>query len=140
MDGSAASRTRGRILLVDDDLALGAYLARVLRTHGRFEVTHELDADAALRCLETEPWDLLITDLEMPGIAGLDLITRARRMVPGLPVAVLTGYATLEHAVAALRRSATEFLAKPVSADEVIRAATALVEAGRKARAPAEKR
>jgi LmbE family N-acetylglucosaminyl deacetylase/CheY-like chemotaxis protein len=132
MDGG---QTRGRILLVDDDLSLGAYLARVLRTHGRFEVTHELDAAAALRGLETEQWDLLITDIEMPGMTGLELIGRARRLVPGLPVAVLTGHATVEYAVTALRHSAAEFLAKPVAAEDLITAATTLIEAGRRARA-----
>jgi CheY-like chemotaxis protein len=131
MDGG---QTRGRILLVDDDLSLGAYLARVLRTHGQFEVTHELDAAAALRGLEAEQWDLLITDIEMPGMTGLDLIGRARRLVPGLPVAVLTGHATVEHAVTALRRSAAEFLAKPVAAEDLITAATTLIEAGRRTR------
>jgi two-component system, NtrC family, response regulator HydG len=132
MDGG---QTRGRILLVDDDLSLGAYLARVLRTHGRFEVTHELDAAAALRGLEAEQWDLLITDIEMPGMTGLELIGRARRIVPGLPVAVLTGHATVEYAVTALRHSAAEFLAKPVAAEDLITAATTLIEAGHRAMA-----
>jgi CheY-like chemotaxis protein len=134
MDGG---QTRGRILLVDDDLALGAYLARVLRTHGQFEVTHELDAAAALRSLENERCDLLITDIEMPGMTGLELIGRARRLAPELPVAVLTGHATVEHAVTALRRSAAEFLAKPVAAEDLITAATTLIEVGRRARAAA---
>src|SRR5581483_7413161 len=97
--GGPMSETRGRILLIDDDLSLGAYLARVLRTHGQFEVTHELDAAAALRCLEAERWDLLITDIEMPGMTGLELVSQARRLAPDLPIAVVTGHATLERAV-----------------------------------------
>jgi len=129
------SETRGRILLIDDDLSLGAYLARVLRTHGQFEVTHELDAAAALRCLEAERWDLLITDIEMPGMTGLELVSQARRLAPDLPIAVVTGHATLERAVTALRRSVSEFLQKPIAAEDLISRATALVEASRKSRA-----
>ena len=134
MESGQPSQVRGRILLIDDDLALGAYLARVLQARGPFEVTHELNAAAALRRLETEPWDLLITDIEMPGMTGLELITQVRRLAPDLPVAVLTGHATLNYAVAALRRSVAEFLQKPISAEDLIVRATALVEVGRKAR------
>jgi LmbE family N-acetylglucosaminyl deacetylase/CheY-like chemotaxis protein len=129
------SETRGRILLIDDDLSLGAYLARVLRTHGQFEVTHELDAAAALRCLEAERWDLLITDIEMPGMTGLELVSQARRLAPDLPIAVVTGHPTVDYAVTALRRSVAEFLAKPIAAEDLINRATALIEAGRQARA-----
>src|SRR2546426_10510013 len=109
MEAGQPSQVRGRILLIDDDLALGAYLARALRAQGPFDVTHDLNAAAALRCLETEQWDLLITGIEMPGMTGLELITQARRLVPDLPVAILTGHATLNYAVAALRRSVAEF-------------------------------
>jgi two-component system, NtrC family, response regulator HydG len=135
MDAGQPSQTRGRILLIDDDLALGAYLARVLRTHGRFEVMHELDAAAALRSLQGEQWDLLITDIEMPGMTGLELVTQVRRLAPDLPIAVLTGNPTVEYAVTALRRSVAEFLSKPVAAEDLIGRATALIEASRKARA-----
>jgi two-component system response regulator HydG len=137
MEVGQSSQTRGRILLIDDDLSLGAYLARVLRTDGRFEVIHELDAATAVRCLENERWDLLITDIEMPGMNGLELVSQARRLAPDLPIAVLTGHATLERVVTALRRSATEFLHKPLAGEDLVSRATALVEAGRKARAGA---
>jgi len=101
---------------------------------GTFDVTHELDALAALQRIETEQWDLLITDIEMPGMTGLELLDRVRRIAPGLPVAVLTGHATVDRAVTALRQSAAEFLEKPISPDHLITRATALIEAGRRAR------
>jgi two-component system, NtrC family, response regulator HydG len=124
----------GRILLIDDDRALGGYLIRIL-TRGGFAVTHELDAVAALQRIETEPWDLLITDIELPGMTGLELLDRVRQRVPDLPVAVLTGHATVDYAVSALRSSAAEFLHKPISAEELVAKATELVEAGRAVRA-----
>ncbi len=88
MESGRPGQTRGRILLIDDDPTLGAYLARVLQTHGHFEVSHELGAASALRRLQTELWDLLITDIEMPGMTGLELVRQVRQLAPDLPVMV----------------------------------------------------
>jgi two-component system, NtrC family, response regulator HydG len=135
MDAKEPGQQPGRILLIDDDPALGGYLTRVLRGRGGFDVTHELDSIGALRCIETEQWDLLITDIELPGMTGLELLERVRQMAPDLPVAVLTGNPTIDYAVSALRSSAAEFLQKPISAEDLVAMATELVEAGRAARA-----
>jgi len=129
MDGSAPAR----ILLVDDDAALGRYLARVL-TRGGFEVIHELDSGGALHRIETESWDLLITDIELPGMTGLELLDRVRQRLPDLPVAVLTGHPTVDYAVSALRNSAAEFLQKPIIGADLVAKATELIAAGQAAR------
>jgi len=123
----------GRILLVDDDPALGGYLRRVLSSGG-FDVTHVLDSEGALSRLHTQQWDLLITDIELPGMNGLDLLERVHEQVPGLPVAVLTGHPTVDYAITALRGAAAEFLMKPVGRGELLAKATELIEAGRAAR------
>jgi two-component system, NtrC family, response regulator HydG len=128
----SASEDNGRILLVDDDPALGGYLRRVLSSRG-FEVVHELDSEGALQRIMTAHFDLLISDIELPGMNGLELLERARQVAPGLPVALLTGHPSVDYAVTALRGSAAEFLLKPVSATELIAKATALIEAGRAA-------
>ncbi len=133
MQASDTNRQQGRILLVDDDPALGGYLSRVLRAGG-FEVTHRLDADDALSRVQAEQWDLLITDIELPGMSGLELLERVRELVPGLPVAVLTGHPTVDYAVSALRGAAAEFLSKPVSAGDLLAKATELIETARAAR------
>lgn len=135
MDDSERDRQPGRILLIDDDPALGAYLTRVLRTRGGFDVTHQLDSVSALRRIETEQWDLLITDIQMPGMTGLELLERVRQLEPDLPVAVLTGNPTVDYAVSALRSAAAEFLQKPIGAQELVAKATVLIKAGRAARA-----
>ena len=135
MESGRPGQTRGRILLIDDDPTLGAYLARVLQTHGHFEVSHELGAAPALRRLQTELWDLLITDIEMPGMTGLELVRQVRQLAPDLPIMVITGHPTVENLITALRRSVDEFLPKPIAAEDLISRAAALVEAGRTARA-----
>lgn len=133
MQASDTSGQQGRILLVDDDVALGGYLSRVLRTEG-FDVAHELDAPSALFRVEAEQWDLLITDIELPGMSGLDLLERVSEMAPDLPVAVLTGHPSVDYAVSALRGAAAEFLSKPVSAADLRAKAAELIESGRAAR------
>ena len=135
MDPNEPDQQPGRILLIDDDPALGGYLTRVLRTRGSFDVTHQLEPIGALRCLETEQWDLLITDMEMPGMTGLELLERARKLEPDLPVAVLTGNPAANYSVTAPRSPAAEFLQKPIGAQELVAKATELIAAGRAARA-----
>jgi DNA-binding NtrC family response regulator len=135
MDASVPDQQPGRILLIDDDPALGGYLTRVLRTRGGFEVTHELDSIGALRCIETEQWDLLITDVGLPGMTGLELLERVRQLEPDLPAAVLTGNPMVDYTGSALRHAAAEFLQKPIGAQELVAKATELIEAGRAARA-----
>src|ERR1700761_9012475 len=136
MGAGEPDRPRGRILVIDDDPALGGFLSRVLRTRGGFEVTHELDPAAALRRIGEQDWDLLITDIEMPGMTGLELLERVRQQEPSLPVAVLTGHATVDYAVSALRSAAAEFLEKPITAETLVAKATELVEAGPAGRGP----
>lgn len=131
---SASGEQRGRILLVDDEPALGEYLRRVLAAGG-FDVTIELDAGSALARVREQEWDLLITDIELPGMSGIELLERVREQLPGLPVAVVTGHPSVDYAVAALRGAATEFLMKPVARDVLLAKAAELIEAGRAARA-----
>jgi LmbE family N-acetylglucosaminyl deacetylase len=84
MDATERDQQPARILLTDDDPALGGCLTRVLRTHGCFDVTHQLDSIGALRCIQAEQWDLLITDIEMPGMTGLgapELVAKATELI-----------------------------------------------------------
>ena len=133
MKASDTSGRQGHILLVDDDSALGGYLSRVLRSGG-FDVAYELDASSALYRVKAEQWDLLMTDIELPGMSGLELLDRVREIAPDLPVAVLTGHPSVDYAISALRGAAAEFLSKPISADDLLAKAAELIAAGREAR------
>jgi two-component system, NtrC family, response regulator HydG len=129
----AGGEQQGRILVVDDDPAYGEYLRRALCAGG-FIAVCEPDAEGALAQLHTGQWDLLITDIELPGMSGLELLERVRELAPALPVAVLTGHATVDYAVSALRGAAGEFLEKPVDRKDLLAKAASLIDAGRAAR------
>lgn len=132
-DGGLAS-VRGRILVIDDDLVFGQWAAQLLQTEGRFEARHVSDPVAGLEHLEDGSWDLVLTDLEMPRMGGLELLERIGQLQPDLPVAIITGHATVDRAVTAFRKSAAEFIQKPISATDFLIAVQGLVQRGREAR------
>ncbi len=105
-----------RILAVDDEPMILHLIRRTLRD---FEVIPCQDPREALSLLRQGDWDLLVTDLRMPGITGLELIRRARRILPDLPCLILTAYADLEIARKALELGAYALLTKPFSAEEL---------------------
>jgi LmbE family N-acetylglucosaminyl deacetylase/CheY-like chemotaxis protein len=129
--GSGSAGARGRILVVDDDAVTARFMAHALGKRGGFEVSHAPDAQAALAMVGSRHFDLVITDVEMPGMTGLELLRALREISPDLPVAVITGHASVAYAAEAIRSDADEFLEKPVHPDELIAAATALVTKGR---------
>jgi two-component system, NtrC family, response regulator HydG len=130
--------TAGRVLIIDDDRVFGLWATKALQ--GRdFYIQHVLDPVTGLRQIEAEPWDLVITDVEMPRMSGLEFLERARRLVPGLPVVVVTAHPTVDRAVTALRHAGTDFIHKPVTAPEFVARVTSLVAQHRQVAAvPAE--
>ena len=100
MTSSDHDESPGRILVVDDDLVTGHFLVNLLGDRGGFDVSHTPDPAAALERATSETWDLVLTDVEMPGMTGLELLQALRRVAPDLPVAVLTSHASLDNAVA----------------------------------------
>jgi CheY-like chemotaxis protein len=88
--GDAASR--GRILVVEDDPEAAEFFRHVLVTRGRFEVTHTSDPVTALALAAAQCWDLLLTDLDLPGMTGLELLAALRPMTPRLPAMVVTAH------------------------------------------------
>ena len=124
----------GRILLIDDDRVFGIWVAHVVAKRGGYEFRHIMDPVSGLRCVETEPWDLVITDMEMPGMTGLELIERVNLCEPGLPVAVMTAHASLRGLIPAQRSVDAEFLHKPMPADDFLAKVAALIARGQAAR------
>lgn len=135
MSDISRGESAGRILVVEDDPEAALYAIHVLGRRGRFDVTHTADPVAALRMAAAERWDLVMTDLDMPGMSGLELVDALRRVDPSLPVAVVTAHICADETVIALKRRADEFLTKPVGVDQLIATASALIGKGRAARA-----
>src|SRR5262249_37337529 len=105
------------VWVVDDDASIRWVLERALR-QGGLRPRGVDRADAALEGLAAGRPDVLVTDVRMPGTPGMRLLEIARRDYPGLPVIVMTAHADLEHAVAAYRGGAFEYLPKPFDIDE----------------------
>jgi signal transduction histidine kinase/CheY-like chemotaxis protein len=110
----------GTVLLVEDDRAVRLVVERALRRHG-LEVVAVADAMAALELIETNDVrvDLLISDVVMPGMDGVDLLHRARAQRPGLPVVLMSGYAEPPQR-RALDRAGLVFLPKPFAVDDLL--------------------
>ncbi len=108
-----------RVLLVDDDRALVETLALGLGKRGHDAVC-ETSADAAVARVLAEDFDVLVTDLRMPGSDGLALAARVAEDRPDLPVVVMTAFGSLDAAVAAIRAGAYDFIAKPVTLDVLV--------------------
>ncbi|MGE4291996.1 MAG: sigma-54-dependent transcriptional regulator [Desulfovibrio sp.] len=106
------------ILIVDDEAIARENLELVLTKEGHATVAAE-NAEAALRELDRSEYDLLITDLMLPGLDGIGLLERARAMQPALQVIVVTGHATVPTAVRAMQKGAHSYIAKPLNLDEL---------------------
>lgn len=119
---------RRRVLVVDDDRDTAAYLALVLR-RGNCEVTVLHDPVAALRRVGTEPYDLLVSDIEMPAMTGLELTARLRETAPRLPAILVTAHATVATAIGAVRTGAVDLVLKPVVPAELLTIAAAAMDA-----------
>ncbi|OGK91257.1 MAG: hypothetical protein A2W08_11670 [Candidatus Rokubacteria bacterium RBG_16_73_20] len=108
-----------KILVVDDEPAQRELVSGFLARHG-FEVTTARDGAEALERFRREPVDLILTDQKMPGLSGLELTQAARAVNPEVAVVLMTAYGTIEHAVAAIKAGATDYLTKPLNLDELL--------------------
>jgi DNA-binding NtrC family response regulator len=107
------------LLFVDDEPALRSLMAERLGERG-FEVVEAESGERALELLDLFAFDVLITDLRLPGIPGTRVIEAARERYPGIVAIVITGYGTVKDAVDAIKRGASDFIAKPFQFDELI--------------------
>ncbi len=104
---------RGRVLIVDDQQSMCEMIDTDLRTRG-FETRWCVSADEALRYLQAEEFDTLLTDVRMPGVSGLQLCQQVVCTWPDIPVVVMTAFGSMETAVEALRAGAFDFITKPI--------------------------
>ena len=119
-----------RVLIVDDDAAQRSLLDSFLAGQG-FKTTAVHSGERALEVLRQDPVDMMISDVRMPGISGLDTLRQARKEHAHLPILLVTAYTDVRDAVHAIRDGAVNYLAKPIDLDELlaaVRHATGLVQ------------
>jgi CheY-like chemotaxis protein len=118
--------SRGRILIADDEPTYLASTAELLRREGYTVDTVE-DAEGALKAITAGPYDLLITDLEMPGNADLDLVQQVAHVSGGLPIIIITGFPSVRSAVASIELPVAAYLVKPVHFPELLKRVSSAV-------------
>lgn len=108
-----------KVLVVDDDLEMCGLLSDVLKGEG-FSVTAIHDSFEASKILKKEEFDVVITDLKMKGLKGLDLLEKAKQGAPLTPVIIITAFGTIESAIKAMKMGAYDYVTKPFQMDELI--------------------
>jgi two-component system, NtrC family, response regulator HydG len=110
--------THGKLLIVDDELSVRDSLGKWFREEG-YEVTTTENASDALTRLAEQRWDAALVDIKMHGTDGIELQRRMHEIDPELIVIMMTGYASVETAVAALKNGAYDYVTKPLDPDEI---------------------
>lgn len=126
--------TKTRVLVVEDDMDALTLLRTFLARVDTLECTFVADPREAIRLLAEPRWDVLVTDLQMPGVDGFGLAAAAREADPTLPVLLMTAHPTLEVAVLAVKGAVTDFLTKPLDRAAVLHAIEVASEARRAGR------
>jgi DNA-binding NtrC family response regulator len=111
--------SKAKILVVDDEAAARTALAELLRSEG-YAIETAGDGFKALGRLEEFEADLVLTDLNMPGIDGVELLRKLKELRPELPVVLMTAFGGVETAVSAMREGAADYLTKPLNTDELL--------------------
>jgi two-component system NtrC family response regulator/two-component system response regulator HydG len=109
---------KGRLVVIDDEVNAAAALETLLREDG-YEVSRAHDAKSGLALLETTDADVVLTDLRMPGMDGLELLARIKEIRPETMVILMTAYGTVKTAVRAMKMGAEDYLGKPIDVEEL---------------------
>jgi DNA-binding NtrC family response regulator len=108
-----------RILLIEDDARAAASLERLLKTEG-YEVTVVHRGDDGLRAAQSQRFDVVVTDLKMPGVDGLEIIRQMHAAQPRLPIVLMTAFGSTDSTIEATKHGAFEYLRKPFQMDEFL--------------------
>ena len=109
---------KSRILVVDDEESHRIMLRAVLKEEG-YEVSEATDGTEAVKAVEQEPFDLILLDIRMTTMDGIEALTEIRKISPLVPVLIMTAYASVKTAVEALKAGAFEYLTKPLDIEEL---------------------
>lgn len=121
---------KARILIVEDDRDLREALVTTLEL-AKFDVREAASGEDALASLARMPVDMVITDVNMPGISGHELLAEIQRLYPGLPTMLITAYGQISHAVSAMQAGAIDYLVKPFEPQVLVEAVSGVVGGSR---------
>lgn len=110
----------GKILVIDDEKDMLLLIERIITDETAHEVTTESDPVKALELFESQPFDLVISDLKMPKIGGIALLEKIKKMNPKVSVIMMTAYATIDTAVEATRKGAHDYISKPFKRERIL--------------------
>jgi len=108
-----------RLLIVDDEMVIREGLKRVLEGEG-FTVEACSSGFNAIEIMQQREFDLIITDLKMPGMSGIEVLKSVRTLQPHIPVILITGFASVDTAVEAMKNGATDYISKPFAPDVLL--------------------
>ena len=124
-----------KLLIIDDEIVVqrscvDIFTEKKSKQGFQYDVHTASSADEALRVLEKESFDIVLTDLKMPGLSGLELLPRIKAGSAETAIVVMTGFSTVTTAVEAMKLGANDFIPKPFTPDEIMDAVeTALLKA-----------
>jgi excisionase family DNA binding protein len=121
-DAAERGDRRRRVLIVDDEETV-LNMFRKTFERASYDVDTAADGASAIERLREQPYDLLVTDLQMPGVGGLAVIREARRMTTSLPVVIVTGRSTEASAIEAINLGVSAYLTKPFRTAHIMAAA-----------------
>jgi len=121
---------KGRVLIVDDDPVVRDSLGKWFESEG-YVVAISPGAREALTRIQSSRWDVALLDIKMPGIDGIELQAKLKEIEPELPVVIMTGFASVETAVKALKNGAYDYITKPFDPDELVHLVDKCVEHSR---------
>jgi DNA-binding NtrC family response regulator len=120
--------TRTRILVIDDDEAVLRSCVRALSEIPGAEVTSQQSSKRAAELLASETFDLVVSDIRMPDMSGVELLRMIHENEPDLPVVLITGYPTVEAAVESMKLGAADYIMKPILPDDLVATARRVLE------------
>jgi len=107
-----------KILIIDDEKSVLDMLNVVFKKEG-YRVKKSLSAQKALELIDEEDFDLILSDIRLPQISGMELLRKIKEKKPGIPVIMITAYGTIKQAVEAFKAGAIDYVVKPFDVDEL---------------------
>lgn len=109
-----------RVLVIDDEVDMLMLLRMIIEDNTDYEVETTNSPSESIKLLKEKPFDLIITDLKMPGMDGMELFDEFREMKPEIPVIIITAYGSIETADEAMKKGVAEFVTKPFRKDSIL--------------------